>query len=170
MRVRVGERAETVIVLLTSGIPKSKLDVLSVDLDIGDVVLEDSGNVHLEVQRQLRQPFTLVLYHVVTKRLLSDSGGVERRLTSGKVPLEKTLPGTLYQFTAQEIFICRLYLRAVGDWILGNGYSHEKTSLTAGTVTHDDKLAADLSHLDTRKKSLMSADAANSGYESGRWQ
>lgn len=78
MGVRVGERTETVIVLLTSGIPKSKLDVLSVDLDIGDVVLEDSGDVHLR-------------------------------------------EGTL-------------------------GEDDEKTSLTAGTVTHDDKLAADLSH------------------------
>jgi hypothetical protein len=32
---------------LASRIPKSKLDVLAVDLNIGDIVLEDSGDVDL---------------------------------------------------------------------------------------------------------------------------
>ena len=45
--VGVGERAETVVILLTSGIPEGELDVLAIDLDIGDVVLEDSGDVDL---------------------------------------------------------------------------------------------------------------------------
>lgn len=35
-------------------------------------------------------------------------------------------------------------------------HSHQETSLTAGTVTHDDKLAADLSHLDRRKEAAVS--------------
>lgn len=48
MAVGVRERAETVIIFLTSRIPKSELDMLSVDLNIGDVVLEDSGDVDLE--------------------------------------------------------------------------------------------------------------------------
>lgn len=30
------------------------------------------------------------------------------------------------------------------------GYSHQKTSLTAGTIAHDDELAADFSHLSKR--------------------
>lgn len=48
MRVGVGERTETVVVLLARRIPKSQLDMLAVDLDIGDVVLEDGGDVDLE--------------------------------------------------------------------------------------------------------------------------
>lgn len=51
VRVRVRERTETVVVFLTSRIPKSELNMLSVDLDIGDVVLEDSGDVHLDTSR-----------------------------------------------------------------------------------------------------------------------
>jgi hypothetical protein len=45
--VGVGERAETVVIFLTSGIPEGELDVLAINLDIGDVVLEDSGDVDL---------------------------------------------------------------------------------------------------------------------------
>jgi hypothetical protein len=47
VRVGVGERAKTVVILLTGGIPKGQLDVLAVNLDIGDVVLEDGGDVDL---------------------------------------------------------------------------------------------------------------------------
>lgn len=59
MRVGVRERTETVlirmslkqvkltIVLLTSGIPKGELDLLAIDLDIGNVVLKDSRDVDL---------------------------------------------------------------------------------------------------------------------------
>lgn len=36
-------------------------------------------------------------------------------------------------------------------------HSHQETSLTAGTVTHDNELAADLSHLD-RERLKLSAD------------
>jgi hypothetical protein len=45
--VGVGKRAQTVVIFLTCGIPESELDVFAVDLDIGDVVLEDSGNIDL---------------------------------------------------------------------------------------------------------------------------
>lgn len=48
MGVGVGERAETVVILLAGGIPEGELDVLAVDLDVGDVVLEDGGDVDLE--------------------------------------------------------------------------------------------------------------------------
>jgi hypothetical protein len=43
----VGERAETVVILLASCIPKSQLDVLSIDLNIGHIVLEDGWDVDL---------------------------------------------------------------------------------------------------------------------------
>ena len=48
MGVGVGEGTKTIVVLLAGGIPKCELDVLSVDLYIGDVVLEDSGDVNLK--------------------------------------------------------------------------------------------------------------------------
>jgi hypothetical protein len=47
VRVGVGERAESVVVFLAGGIPQGQLDVLAVDLDIGDVVFEDGGDVDL---------------------------------------------------------------------------------------------------------------------------
>ena len=40
IRLRVGERAETVVIFLTSGIPKPEGDSLAVDHDIGGVVIE----------------------------------------------------------------------------------------------------------------------------------
>lgn len=47
MRVWVGQRTETVIVFLTSRIPKSQFNVLAIDFDIGNVVLEYSGDIDL---------------------------------------------------------------------------------------------------------------------------
>jgi len=47
VRIGVGERAESVVVFLAGGIPQGQLDVLAVDLDIGDVVFEDGGDVDL---------------------------------------------------------------------------------------------------------------------------
>lgn len=47
MRVRVGKRAETVIIFLASSIPKSELDVLAIDLNVRNIVLEDGGDVDL---------------------------------------------------------------------------------------------------------------------------
>lgn len=47
MRVGVGERAQSVVIFLTSGIPEGELDVLAIDLNIGDVVLENGGDVDL---------------------------------------------------------------------------------------------------------------------------
>ena len=47
MRVGVTERAETIIVLLSSRIPQGKLNMLSIDLDIGYVVLEHGGDINL---------------------------------------------------------------------------------------------------------------------------
>ena len=47
MRVGVGERAESVVIFLASGIPEGEFDVLAVNLDIGDIVLEDGRDVDL---------------------------------------------------------------------------------------------------------------------------
>ena len=47
MRVGVGQGTETVVIFLTRRIPKSEFNVLAVHLDIGDIVLEDGGDVDL---------------------------------------------------------------------------------------------------------------------------
>lgn len=47
MRVGVREGAETIVVFLAGGIPKGKLDVLAIDLNVGDVVLENGRDVDL---------------------------------------------------------------------------------------------------------------------------
>ena len=52
VRVGVGEGAETVVIFLASSIPKGKLYVLAVHLDIGDVVFENSGDVDLQAACQ----------------------------------------------------------------------------------------------------------------------
>jgi hypothetical protein len=46
--IGVRQGSETVVVLLTGRIPKCQLDVPAIDLDIGNIVLEDSGDVDLQ--------------------------------------------------------------------------------------------------------------------------
>jgi hypothetical protein len=93
MRVGVTERAETVIVLLSGRIPQGKLNVLSVDFDIGHIVLEHGGNINLaggksdgipnsDTARGLRRKRAM---HVLRIRL------IKLGRTSGKVPFEKTI-------------------------------------------------------------------------------
>lgn len=53
MGIGVRERAETIVIFLASRIPKGEFDVLSINLNIGDVVLEDGGNVDLRGQVEL---------------------------------------------------------------------------------------------------------------------
>lgn len=48
VRVRVRERSETVIIFLASRIPQGQLNVLVVNLNVGDIVLENGGDVDLE--------------------------------------------------------------------------------------------------------------------------
>lgn len=45
--IGVREGAKAIVIFLTSGIPEGELDVLAIDLDVGDVVLEDGGDVDL---------------------------------------------------------------------------------------------------------------------------
>lgn len=52
MGVRVGKRSKSIVIFLTCGIPKRELDVLSIYLDVGDVVLKDSWDVDLLCKRR----------------------------------------------------------------------------------------------------------------------
>jgi len=47
MRIGVGEWAETVVVFLTSRIPKGEFDVFAIDFNVGNVVFEDGRHVDL---------------------------------------------------------------------------------------------------------------------------
>jgi hypothetical protein len=47
MGVGVGKRPETVVVFLASRIPQSQFNVLSVDFNIGDIVLENGRDIDL---------------------------------------------------------------------------------------------------------------------------
>ena len=47
VRVGVRQGTETIVVFLACRIPESELDVLAVDLDIGDIVLEHGGDIDL---------------------------------------------------------------------------------------------------------------------------
>lgn len=51
--VGVRERTETVVIFLASRIPKGQLDVLAVNLDIGDIVLENGGDVDLQAENDV---------------------------------------------------------------------------------------------------------------------
>ena len=45
--IRITQRAETIVVLLASGIPQSQLDVLAINFDIGNIVLKYRRDVDL---------------------------------------------------------------------------------------------------------------------------
>jgi hypothetical protein len=47
VRVRVRERTEAVVVFLAGGIPQGEFDMLSIHLDIGNIIFEDGGDVDL---------------------------------------------------------------------------------------------------------------------------
>jgi hypothetical protein len=55
MRVRVAQRAETIIIFLASGIPQGQFHVLAVDFNVGNIVLEHSGNVNLNLTIRIMQ-------------------------------------------------------------------------------------------------------------------
>jgi hypothetical protein len=144
MRVRVGERAQSVVIFLASGIPKGELDVLAIDFDIGDVVLEDGGDVDLEVLMSAHRVHCNVIalgrgsLAGVRRRgetKSSDDGetGDMNQRTSGKVPLEKTLS------TEGQHGIST-------DDSRRHSFLHEETGLSACTITDDNELATDFRH------------------------
>jgi hypothetical protein len=48
VRIGIGEGTETVIIFLAGRIPQSQLNVLAINLDVGDIVLENRGDIDLE--------------------------------------------------------------------------------------------------------------------------
>ena len=84
MRVGVRQRTETVVIFLTRRIPKSEFDVLAINFDIGDVVLEDSGDVDLRgiLESALRRTVVLSkIFDSLTTRVGDGRGG--RAMTEG---------------------------------------------------------------------------------------
>jgi hypothetical protein len=53
VRIRITQRAETIIVLLASGIPQSQLNMLAINFDIGNIVLKHRRNIDLSVSVRL---------------------------------------------------------------------------------------------------------------------
>jgi hypothetical protein len=94
MRVGITERAETVIVLLSSRIPQRKLDVLSIDFDIGHIVLEHGGNINLAdgSSDEDTKPQHYARYTQKARCMHSLEVHLNKLgRTSGKVPFEKTI-------------------------------------------------------------------------------
>ena len=52
MRVGVRQWSQTIVVFLTSRIPESQLDVLAINLHVGNIVLEDGWYVDLSTARE----------------------------------------------------------------------------------------------------------------------
>lgn len=65
--------------------------------------------------------------------------GIGSILTSGKVPLEKTLSE---KATVRKQYVGRRHKR----WPQSRRYLHKETGLSAGTVANDDKLASNFRH------------------------
>jgi hypothetical protein len=53
VRVRIGKWSKTIIVFLTSRIPKSQFHMFSIDFNIGNIVFEDGWNIDLSSSDQL---------------------------------------------------------------------------------------------------------------------
>jgi hypothetical protein len=51
VRIRVTERAQAIVIFLSSRIPKGEFDALVINFDIRDVVLKDSGYINLLIHR-----------------------------------------------------------------------------------------------------------------------
>ena len=49
MRIWIAQRAETIVVFLAGGIPQSKLDVLAIYFNIGDIVFKHGRYVNLRL-------------------------------------------------------------------------------------------------------------------------
>jgi hypothetical protein len=55
VRIRVAQRAKTIIIFLASGIPQGQFDVLAVNFNIGNVVLKDGGDINLNLTIRIMQ-------------------------------------------------------------------------------------------------------------------
>lgn len=130
--------------------------MLPVNFDIGDVVLEDGRDIDLLKEQgsvsfsSNSLVFTMsfgcryeVGVRLVSKKL--DWGG-GMLFTSGKVPFEKTLAKRKRSAVgAGGKTGCSASSRSRYSEARGN--IHQQTGLSAGTVSDNDKFAADLSHV-----------------------
>jgi hypothetical protein len=78
VRLRIGQRAQAVIILLSSGIPEAKIDGLVVDHDVGAVVVKDSGDI-------------------LAREGVGGVRNEKARLTDGSVADDDTLDGLHYE-------------------------------------------------------------------------
>lgn len=76
--IRVRERTETIVIFLASRIPKGQLDVLAVNLDVGDIVLENGGDVDLGVENDMLVPE--LRFHSCLRHHGDNSGGFAARV------------------------------------------------------------------------------------------
>lgn len=126
--------------------------MLAVHFDIGNVVLEDGGDVHL-AQKSILCPnrFHSCGYGKVTagtrprqSTIFAGCGWWAGVLTSGKVPLEKTLVTKDRLASGQKCAV---------DWLFSKGgrgakikHAHQQAGLAAGTVADNDEFPTELGH------------------------
>lgn len=65
--IGIRKRAKAVVVFLTGRIPEGKLDMLAINFDVGDVVLEDGGNVDLLCRVSLSAGMKFI--HIMTRQV-----------------------------------------------------------------------------------------------------
>ena len=90
----------SLVIFLTGGIPKGQLDPLSIHIDIGNIVLKDGRNVDLSsipMRRGRNQPDW--------SRLTGPKTRYDGRLTSGNIPLEKTIKRQVFPHAPSPIYI-----------------------------------------------------------------
>ena len=55
MGIGIGQWPQAIVILLPRSIPKSQLNVLAINLNIGHVILEDCGDVDLREESSTEQ-------------------------------------------------------------------------------------------------------------------
>lgn len=99
MGVGVRKGSETVVVLLASRIPQGQLDVLAINLDIGDIVLENGGDVDLSACISKYRP---------KGNDIASPGLPQKPSTKWPMPRAALAAGTLY---------CSLLRLGDGRWV-----------------------------------------------------
>jgi hypothetical protein len=140
--IRVREWSKTVIVFLASGIPQCEFHVLSVNLDIGDVVFKNSGDVDL--CKEDSQPLCKAIRRCDSDGLGMNQADVDQRMQRGWAAVEDSLRETspsrrhCREQQSQRAARRRVEIRQID--------LHEQAGLSAGSITHDDELSTDLGH------------------------
>jgi hypothetical protein len=74
VRIGIAERAETIVVFLTGGIPKRELNTPAIDLYVCDVVFEHGRDVHLFKEKRRQDRVVTVISNwkaIITKSALN---------------------------------------------------------------------------------------------------